>query len=79
MTTPARPIYLARAPTIHFSTDPVATANAQTIYLGPALVPCQITEPQWCYLYKETLDGEWQLLFNQIDGLNYFEGFILRA
>jgi heat shock protein HslJ len=55
------------------SRQPVAI---RTIYIGPERVECEGEGPQQCYQYKESPGDDWLLLYNEIDGLEYEEGYV---
>ncbi len=47
----------------------------KTIYIASYTQECQGVAPQTCMLIKETVDAEWQLFYDRIDGFNYERGY----
>jgi heat shock protein HslJ len=60
------------------SKEPVPIAGdavEKTIYVGPELVDCTGVAPQKCMLVKENPEDDYTLFYDQIEGINYEEGY----
>jgi heat shock protein HslJ len=55
-----------------------AGPTEKTVYVGPTLVDCEGVAPQQCMLVKESLEGDWTLYYDQIEGFVHEEGFDYR-
>lgn len=47
----------------------------KTLFVGPEREACMGVVPQECYLIKENLEDEWELLYEEIEGFEYEEGW----
>ena len=57
-------------------TEVIQPAEAsKTIFVGPEKVPCEGAGPQECYQVKETVDGEWQLFYDEIESFQWEPGY----
>ncbi len=51
------------------------SSEVVTLYVGPELVDCVGVGPQKCMMVKTEPDGEYQYFYDQIEGLEYEEGY----
>jgi len=52
-----------------------AGADTKTLYVAHHLADCVGVGPMECMLVRDTPDGEWQLLYSQIEGFDYEPGY----
>jgi heat shock protein HslJ len=51
------------------------SGEEKVLYVGSELVDCEGEGPQKCMLIKESLDGEYQLFYSQIEGFEFEPGY----
>ena len=55
--------------------ESAAAGEIITLYVGPELAECTGAAPQTCMMVKDSLDGEYQFFYNQIEGFTFVEGY----
>ena len=56
------------------SGSPQPDSTEKTLYVGPQLADCVGVAPQKCLQVKDSPDGEYRLLYDQIEGFEFEEG-----